>query len=194
MSGDEPFLARWSRRKRNAAAQSDAEKNPPPRAAEWAEPASPTTGEPPSATPLPPIESIGSASDIKAFLAPGVPPELTLAALRRAWTADPAIRDFIGLSENAWDFNAPDGVPGFGSLDLEKVRRLAAKVLGQPEVADPTSATVPVVDAPVTSAEAAVIAPIVEAPQSIAAAQHEDDERKAHESCPRRHHGGALPQ
>ena len=123
-----------------------------------------------------------------------MPPELTLAALRRAWTADPAIRDFIGLSENAWDFNAPDGMPGFGSLDLEKVCRLAAKVLGEPEVADPTSATVAVVNAPVTSAETAAIVPIAEAPQSIAAAQHEDDERKAHESCSRRHHGGALPQ
>jgi hypothetical protein len=194
MSGDESVLARWSRRKRNAAAQSDAEKNLPPNAAERAKPASPTTGEPPPATPLPPIESIGSGSDIKSFLAPGVPPELTLAALRRAWTADPAIRDFIGLSENAWDFNAPDGVPGFGSLDLEEVCRLAAKVLGEPEVADPTSGSVAVVDAPVTSAEAAAIVPIAEAPQSIAATQHEDDERKAHESCSRRHHGGALPQ
>ena len=29
---------------------------------------------------------------------------------------DPVIRDFIGLSENSWDFNAPDGIPGFGSL------------------------------------------------------------------------------
>ena len=194
MSGDDSFLARWSRRKRNAAARPDAEKDPPPSAAEHAKPASPTTGEPPPATPLPPMESIGSSSDIKAFLAPGVPPELTLAALRRAWTADPAIRDFIGLSENAWDFNAPEGVGGFGSLDLEEVRRLAAKVLGEHERADPTSATVAVVDAPVTSAQAAAIVPIAEAPQSIAAVQHEYDERKAHESCPRRHHGGALPK
>jgi hypothetical protein len=194
MSGDESFLARWSRRKRNAAAQSDAEKNPPPSAAERAKPASPTTGEPPSATPLPPIESIGPGSDIKAFLAPGAPPELKLAALRRAWTADPAIRDFSGLSENAWDFNAPDGVPGFGSLDVEDVRRVVAQVLDEPRTADPTSTTTPAAtDAP-TRAEACPAVPTIESRESIAAAQHEDDERKAHESCSRRHHCGALPQ
>jgi hypothetical protein len=45
-----------------------------------------------------------------------VPAELTRAALRRAWTSDPAIRDFIGIAENQWDFNDPDGIPGFGPL------------------------------------------------------------------------------
>jgi hypothetical protein len=34
----------------------------------------------------------------------------------RALWADPAIKDFVGMSENEWDFNKPDGVPGFGSL------------------------------------------------------------------------------
>ncbi len=29
---------------------------------------------------------------------------------------DPAIREFIGPSENAWDFTAPNGVPGFGPI------------------------------------------------------------------------------
>jgi len=157
MSGDESFLARWSRRKRSAAAQSDAERNPPPSAAERAQPASPTTVEPPPATPLPSIESIAADSDIKTFLAPGVPPELTLAALRRAWTADPAIRDFIGLSENAWDFNAPDGVPGFGSLDLEEVRRVVAQVLDEPRTPDPTSTTTPVATNPPTFDQSEVV-------------------------------------
>ena len=137
MSGDESFLARWSRRKRNVAAQADAEKNPPPSAAEIAKTVSPTTGEAPPPIPLPPIESIASGSDITAFLAHGVPLELARAALRRAWTTDPAIRDFIGLSENAWDFNAPGGVPGFGSLDLQDVRRLLAQVLDEPQASDP---------------------------------------------------------
>jgi hypothetical protein len=31
----------------------------------------------------------------------------------RAVLADPAVRQFVGLSENAFDFNAPEGVPGF---------------------------------------------------------------------------------
>lgn len=192
MSGDESFLARWSRRKRTVAAQPDTAGTPRLNAAESAKPVSPTAGETPSGSPLPPIASIEAASDLKAFLAPDVPLELTRAALRRAWAADPAIRDFIGLSENAWDFNTPDGVPGFGSLDLEEVRRLVAQMLGEPQVtglnhtllADP--ATIP--------AEAAAASPIEEVSQSVAAAQHEDDEKKAFESRPPRHHGGALPK
>jgi len=55
---------------------------------------------------MPSIGSIGAASDIRPFLASGVPEDLTRAALRRAWSADPAVRDFIGLSENSWDSNA----------------------------------------------------------------------------------------
>lgn len=67
------------------------------------------------ATSLPPIDSIGAGSDIRPFLDPGVPPELTVAALHRAWVTDPAIHDFIGLSENFWDFNSPDGMAGMSS-------------------------------------------------------------------------------
>src|ERR1700746_252939 len=137
MGKAEAVLARWSRRKRNAAAGADAENNLPPRAAEIAKPISRAADETTPTAPLPPIESIEAASDITPFLAPGVPLELTRAALRRAWTADPAIRNFIGFSENAWDFNAPGGVPGFGSLDLKEVRRLVTQVLGEPQVADP---------------------------------------------------------
>jgi hypothetical protein len=65
---------------------------------------------------LPALDSITETTDVRAFLARGVPATLTREALRRAWSADPGIRDFIGLSENSWDFNAPDGVPGFGPL------------------------------------------------------------------------------
>ena len=65
---------------------------------------------------LPPIESIAADTDIGAFLRSGVPAELTRAALRRAWASDPAIRDFIGIAENQWDFNDPDAIPGFGPM------------------------------------------------------------------------------
>jgi Protein of unknown function (DUF3306) len=82
-------------------------------------------------TKLPPLESITAETDIRAFLAPGVPPELTRAALRRAWSADPAIREFVGLSENSWDFNAPDAIPGFGPLQItDELRRQIARVVG----------------------------------------------------------------
>jgi hypothetical protein len=102
----------------------------------------PTTSapQPPSAfdrASLPPIESITAGTDIRAFLAPGVPADLSRAALRRAWVADPAIRDFVGLAENAWDFTAPGGVPGFGPLRaIDDVQRLAAQVIGDTSAAD----------------------------------------------------------
>jgi hypothetical protein len=123
-----------------------------------------------------------------------VPLELTRAALRRAWTADPAIRDFIGLSENAWDFTASGGVPGFGSLDRQDIHQLVEEVLGEPRVADPTSATTGAADRSTMAAEAGPAAAIIEPQESIPAAEQKNDERKARECRPRRHHGGALPQ
>ena len=65
---------------------------------------------------LPSIESIVGDTDIVAFLRKGVPADLTRAALRKAWASDPAIRDFIGIAENQWDFNDPNAIPGFGPL------------------------------------------------------------------------------
>jgi hypothetical protein len=92
----------------------------------------PLIQSPCNAANLPPIESIGAGSDIRPFLVPDVPADLTRAALRRAWSTDPAIRDFIGLSENSGDFNAQDGVPGFGSL----TRQLLARTTGEAERLD----------------------------------------------------------
>jgi Protein of unknown function (DUF3306) len=186
MSGDESFLARWSRRKRGAATRSDAEEQLPASA-----PGTVKSGPP---TPLPSIEAIEFASDIKAFLAPDVPLELTRTVLRRAWRGDPAIRDFIGLSENAWDFNARGGVPGFGSLGPEEVRRLVTQLLDEPREADPTSATAPVEDGPATLTEAGMPTSAMQSPKSIAAAQHKNEQSEARDGRPRRHHGGAQPQ
>jgi uncharacterized protein DUF3306 len=84
-----------------------------------------------------PIESIGSGSDIRPFLASGVPADVTRAALRRAWSTDPAIREFIGLSENSWDFNAPGGVSGFGPLTTDASSRLLARTMEETERFDP---------------------------------------------------------
>jgi Protein of unknown function (DUF3306) len=148
MSKHEGFLQRWSRRKREVA-QPSPEQAPDHKASDV--PAAPVSGDatpaqPPATDPLvdltklPPIDSIAAATDIRPFLAPGVPVELTRAALRRAWTADPSIRDFIGLAENQWDFVTPGGAPGFGSLpDTEQIRRMVAKIIGEnePEQAPP---------------------------------------------------------
>src|SRR5262249_33255064 len=99
---DEEFLKRWSRRKQEA-------KQEPFKAAEQARllqgktaAASPETAEVTSEpeidlSKLPSIDSITAATDITEFLRKGIPAELSRAALRRAWAADPAIRDFVGL-------------------------------------------------------------------------------------------------
>ena len=81
---------------------------------------------------LPPIDSIDAATDITAFLRKGIPSELGRAALRRAWVSDPAIRDFVGLAENAWDFNDPNAMPGFGPLDYsdEQLAELVGRIVG----------------------------------------------------------------
>jgi Protein of unknown function (DUF3306) len=126
---EEDFLTRWSRRKRSSA---DGAKPVPESAPIPAEalpnPAGPVVASiDPVFDPatLPPIDSISAVSDISAFLQKGVPAELTRAALRRVWTADPAIRDFVGLAENAWDFTDPNAMPGFGPLEsTDEVRRM----------------------------------------------------------------------
>ena len=84
---------------------------------------------------LPPIESITGAADVRVFLAPGVPEDLTRAALRRAWMTDPTIHDFVGMAENQGDFNAPDGVPGFGLLPFTpQLREMVAAVVSNASV------------------------------------------------------------
>jgi len=80
----------------------------------------PAMQEPFDPASLPSIDSITADTDIVAFLKFGVPTELMRAALRRAWTSDPAIRDFIGVAENQWDFNDPNGMAGFGRLDASE--------------------------------------------------------------------------
>lgn len=148
MSDDASFLARWSRRKRSAAANRR-DQAKPENAGDGAVVPDTAVAQvaPAEAQPLidlsnlPPLNSLGAGSDIRPFLAPGVPADLARAALRRAWSVDPAIRDFIGLSENSWDFNAPGGVPGFGVVTTEDVRCLLARAMGEPEAADPASLT-----------------------------------------------------
>jgi len=57
---------------------------------------------------------------------------------RRAWAADPAIRDFKGLAENAWDFTDPTAMPGFGELRRAPTsrrcwRKFSATVKSRPQ-------------------------------------------------------------
>ncbi len=144
-SESENFLTRWSSRKlasRAQPARQDAE--PAPRdengAVEDGAVDSSAVAEPRNdvgtrdnapfdPAQLPPLDSIGAETNIAAFLRKEVPAELTRAALRRAWTSDPAIKNFVGLVENGWDFNDPAAMPGFGPISAEEVARLAGKVI-----------------------------------------------------------------
>jgi uncharacterized protein DUF3306 len=151
MSEQEKFLERWSRRKQKAAelAKETAAGEPNPAQAENpaveektaissapSEPAKQTT-EGFDVSSLPPIDSIAATTDIRPFLAPGVPPELTRAALQKAWRNDPAIRDFIGLSENSWDFNDPNSMHGFGPLHLtDEMKQMVTQMLGSFRASD----------------------------------------------------------
>jgi len=139
MSNDTDFLARWSRRKHHAAIdkirQSKSE-NTPDDIVTGTSPTSLAQGEnrlPFDPASLPTIDSIGAESNIRAFLEAGVPDDLARAALRRVWSLDHSIRDFVGLSENSWDFNAPGAMAGFGPIDGEEVGRLLTRLLGEPD-------------------------------------------------------------
>jgi Protein of unknown function (DUF3306) len=142
MSEPENFLKRWSSRKlanRALSARQDAHVEHKPRdengavengaVAQTRKDGDTQDNQPFDPASLPPLDSIGADTNIADFLRPDVSPDLTRAALRRAWTSDPAIKDFVGPVENGWDFNDPSGMPGFGPISAEEVARLAGKVI-----------------------------------------------------------------
>ena len=189
----EGFLSRWSRRKRAVVEGRAPEEAAPPAPLE-AKPEAPSA-EPEDdfdLTSLPPIESLTIESDFRAFLHRKVPLDLRAAALRRAWSLDPAIRDFIGPADYAWDFNAPDGVPGF-ALELGgDAMKLLSHALGldapapKPEEDKaPEAPAMAEAPAPEATPEAPGLA-IAEAAPEAEAAPATPVER------PRRH-GSALP-
>ena len=215
MNDPENFLSRWSRRKRDASDQRGKAEHHETSALPIGD-AEPTSGEVTSApnapaaefdvSSLPPIESISSNTDISAFLQKGVPEALRHAALRRAWSADPTIRDFIGLNENYWDGVGPDGVPGFGELDPNlDVKRLVAELFGETPRAEPAqtgSAGKGPSDPPIQETDVAT--PSIEPrPQTAEAGPSRVDgnvatQKQSDESPPAgklvRRHGGAMPQ
>jgi hypothetical protein len=226
MSEPENVLARWSRLKREKEKKPAAEPAPPAapqqadtpvaadkdKAAAAATPASAASSPAFDPATLPPVESITAASDVRSFLQTGVPAELTRAALRRAWSADPAIRDFIGLVENDWDFTDPTAIPGFGTFEPnEDMRKLISQAIG--EVTDPA----PPDEAPTAAEPAPPPAAVSQTPQVpgttekmpedseaasgsaqqdevIAAPQPDEVPAKIGNAPNRRSHGRAMPQ
>lgn len=137
MSEPGNFLARWSRRKR-AAVRADApadatsartvapDQKPQPAMLQSPSPetaAAPAqSADPPALTEeelaeLPALDELTAESDMAVFLRAGVPQAMRNAALRRAWSLDPKIRDFVcEAREYAYDWNVPGDVPGYGPL------------------------------------------------------------------------------
>ncbi|MGG5818340.1 DUF3306 domain-containing protein [Falsiroseomonas sp. HW251] len=221
---EEGFLSRWSRRKRAAA---DALPEPPAEAA----PEAPALPEAPAraACPipklppvdldaLPSIEELTAQSDFSLFLRPGVPQVLRNAALRRMWSLDPAIRDYIGPVEYQWDFNTPGGLPaGFASELGGDVAKLLAQAIGKvEELAGPepeaplaeatprearlAGSPLPGIEAPVPEALTAPTAEALAPPAPEALTAPMPDVMPIQPSPPdtpappsRRRHGGALP-
>jgi len=171
---------------------------PPPSRAGGGEPQGPSSPQEAEFDPasLPPIESINAGTDVSAFLRPGVPADVAQAALRRAWVADPAIRDFVGLAENAWDFNKPGGVPGFEPLRaIDDVQRLAAQVAGVMPTAPQCDEKPKDVAEPTQSAsQSAAATPPDEAAPSPDDAAAQKEASSAEERPLRPRHGGALAE
>lgn len=216
MSEDEGFAGRWSRRKQEAAKQAIAEVAADETAAAQTPAESAEKAEPEfDISTLPPIESIVAGTDIRSFLSAGVPAHLTRAALRAAWSTDPAIRDYIGLSENSWDFNAAGSMHGFGpidpSLDVQKmVEEMFGQVKQVAKEADRILSEVPESDSPQTRLTETPMIPAGEKasepevlPQhaeaigdktaQIEAAPQRDEESEAEMPILPRRHGSALP-
>jgi hypothetical protein len=164
MSSTENFVSRWARLKSESDTEPKAEpagngRQPKVVAAVGAETPSAqqqndVVDEPFDPASLPSIETITFDTDIRGFLQSRVPAALTRAALRQAWASDPAIRDFIGIAENQWDFNDPTAMPGFGPmLETDNVPALLARALGgRDKIAD----MIPEIPAAVENAPPAV--------------------------------------
>jgi hypothetical protein len=153
---------------------------------------------------LPPVEAITADTDIITFLRAGVPAELTRAALRRAWASDPAIRDFIGIAENQWDFNDPHAIPGFGPLtSMENGAGALAQISGRFEetITELTSPGDPVnppaARSPLDTVQVQIADSVEQdGAKEMPAADSEQDEliEDCHAPEKRRRHGGALPR
>jgi len=219
VSEQEKLVARWSRLKRTSmqsgkmpvdAASSEVKQEAAVDRPAGASRCDEGTGEPFDVSQLPSIESLTASSDIKAFLQPGVPAQLTKAALRKVWTTVPAIRDFIGIAENQWDFTDPTAIPGFGPLKPgDNVSQLVAQAMGKlrppadgevvAEATDrPLAASAERPQPPAVQAESASTAQdtkLEERPTGeVSAVQHRDPTAKAQPVTNRRSHGRALPR
>ncbi|MDH6231630.1 hypothetical protein M2281_002228 [Mesorhizobium soli] len=196
MTENEGIFTRWSRLKRKATEGSAGEPEPS-EVENTPNPAGTTATEEAAVdlSQLPSLDSIDATTDLRGFLAAGVPTHLRNAALRRAWSADPAIRDFIGPNENFWD-HSTGIVPGFTQLASDASSRLLAQVLDEGPVQESGSEQATAISE--TSTPALPSRP--EQPDNAAGDGAETPRDTSEDAATRRpadnrprHHGGAVP-
>jgi hypothetical protein len=179
---DEGFLGRWARLKRSRAAEVSEE----PKVVEPSEPE--VEPEPFDPASLPALETLDAVSDYTAFLKPGVPRELRVLALRRAWATDPAITGYKTLADYDWDFNAP----GYGALRVtDNVKDLAERAFGMIKAEEEPKPAEPELE-PLEAEPPAVEVAAAE-PEALPSPVEEPLVEAAPEPPRRRRHGGAVP-
>ncbi|MGU3537070.1 DUF3306 domain-containing protein [Methylobacterium sp. A54F] len=208
--GTGDFLSRWSRRKQET-------RLPPAEPPPAPEPVLEGDAAPAEAAlsaeelaALPSLDAIDIGTDLTQFLRAGVPPLLRNAALRRMWSLDPAIRDYLcEAREYAFDWNVAGGVPGAGPLlPTDDVEAMLARIIGDrtearpeavaqvaEEAADVTAeARPPAEDPPPQIALETSPDPVVAPPAQTATEAAAEESRQSTASVTRvRRHGGAIP-
>ena len=137
--------------------------------------------------------------------------------MRRAWSTDPAIRDFIEIAENQWDFTDPTSIPGFGPLrPSDDVRQLASQAMGKLSESSPPAAHTeegpqenqhrPSATAPADQGRSTIMAEAATSARSedesasdqdtlaIAASQHAEPTSDDAAPPRRKGHGAAMPR
>lgn len=201
-AGKAGFLARWSRLKRVA------EEEKPPAAVPEAEPPKAHSAlEPPvqascpipglpeiDLASLPKIEDLTASSDFSIFLKPGIPAALRASALRKMWSVDPAIRDFINCVDYQWDFNTPGGLPfGFSAELGGDIKKLLAQAIGERDEEEEARYAAER-EAKRLEEEAARPPEVVEPePEMLVAEAAAEEPAPEPPPVPRRRHGSALP-
>lgn len=219
--GGEGFLGRWSRLKRQGepleegaaeAPQADetAASTPLVRAGLPAQDL-PAEGLPELTLPeLPSLDAITASTDMTVFMHPAVPEHVRGAALRKLWSVDPAIRDFVSPAlDYAYDWNTPGGAPGYGPLGkADDVLRMLGEIVNgyARTVAPEDEQSAPAVDArDVGACEAPDASDLADAgnepagtdhppvPETTTSAVLRADGPDTGPAANRRRHGGALP-
>lgn len=196
--GDDGFLTRWSRLKRQTEQPAPKVEEPAPVvvAPESEEPFDPDKLE----IPLPSLDDLKPGDSLVAFMQKGVPDLIRNAALRKMWALDPMVRDFRSEAlDYAWDWNTPGGVPGGGPLGAaDKVEEMV-QALFRPSIPDPEPHQAQA-DETLEGEVAATPAPVpAEAPGDDEVQPIEDQSEMVLSEAPaeplvRRRHGGAMPQ